>query len=92
MNINQISKEDLINSGAHFGHPVSKWNPNYKQFIVTKKNGIHIINVNHTIDYLQKAVKKISKIIQSDGNILYVTATTSLYSLELNQIGSKYIK
>ena len=72
MDYNQINKEDLIKAGAHFGHPVSKWNPNYKQFIVSKKNGIHIINVNYTIDYLDKAVKQLSKIIQSDGSILFV--------------------
>ena len=37
--------EKLISSGAHYGHPVNKWNPKFKPFIATKKNGIYIINL-----------------------------------------------
>ena len=43
----EVKFEDLLGSGAHFGHVTRKWNPNFKQFIVAKKNGIHIININH---------------------------------------------
>ena len=72
MDYNQISKEDLIKAGAHFGHPVSKWNPNYKQFIVTKKNGIHIIDLVQTEKFLRKAAKELSKIINKGGTVLFV--------------------
>ena len=64
MNINE-----LLESGAHYGHPVSKWNPQYKPFIATKKNGIYIINLKLTIDYLDKAVKEMVKIAENGGNI-----------------------
>ena len=69
---NIITKEDLIQAGAHFGHPTSKWNPNYKDFIIAKKNGIHIIDVNATIEYLNKANSELIKIVKSGGNILFV--------------------
>ena len=36
----ELKIDKLINSGAHFGHPVSKWNPNFKPYIISKKNGI----------------------------------------------------
>ena len=36
----QINVETLLKSGAHFGHPTSKWNPNFKKYIVAQKNGI----------------------------------------------------
>ena len=72
MNLEQLKVNELIEAGAHFGHPVRKWNPNYKQFIVTKKNGIHIINVKSTIEYLDKAVKELCKIVLSGGNVLFV--------------------
>jgi len=72
MNLEQLKINDLIEAGAHFGHPVRKWNPNFKQFIVTKKNGVHIINVKSTIEYLDKAVKELSKIVASGGYILFV--------------------
>ena len=64
--------EKLIKAGAHFGHPVSKWNPKYKKFISTVKNGIHIINLDLTIKYYNNAVSELSKIVSSGGNILFV--------------------
>ena len=72
MNLHQINKEDLINAGAHFGHPVRKWNPKFKQFIISKRNGIHIININLTIHYLNKAIDELKKVISSNGYILFV--------------------
>ena len=38
----KITKEDLLNSGAHFGHVSSKTDPNFKDFVVSQKNGIDI--------------------------------------------------
>ena len=63
---------DLINAGAHFGHPVRKWNPHFKEFIISKKNGVHIIDMDSTIKYLDKATKELTKIVLSGGNILFV--------------------
>ena len=42
MQNNEVNVQSLLDVGAHFGHPTSKWNPNYANFIATKKNGIHI--------------------------------------------------
>ena len=64
--------EELIKAGAHFGHPASKWNPNYKQFISSIKNGIHIINLEITLKKLDGVIKELSKIVSSGGNILFV--------------------
>ena len=44
----QISVKTLLKAGAHFGHPTSRWNPNFKPYLATKKNGIHIINLTET--------------------------------------------
>ena len=44
----KITKEDLLNSGAHFGHVSSKTDPNFKDFVVSQKNGIDIINLDDT--------------------------------------------
>ena len=64
--------EELLESGAHYGHPVSKWNPKFKPFIATKKNGIYIINLQLTLEYLNKAVNEMKKISKKGGNILFV--------------------
>ena len=70
--MNEITKEYLIESGVHFGHPTQKWNPAFKQYIVGQKNGIHIIDVQQTIDNLRIAVKELVKITSNGGNILFV--------------------
>ena len=67
-----IKIEELVEVGAHFGHPTSKWNPNFQPYIASKKNGIHIINLKETNNCLQRAVKEIEKIIKADGTILFV--------------------
>ncbi len=68
----QIKIEDMLKAGVHFGHPTSKWNPNFKPFIAMKKNGIHIIDLNKTMSQLAIASKEISKIVRDGGNILFV--------------------
>ncbi len=67
-----MNLEKLIKAGAHFGHPVSKWNPKFKKFISTVKNGIHIINLDLTVKHYNEAVSELSKIVSSGGNILFV--------------------
>ena len=56
----KIKFEDLLVSGAHFGHVTRKWNPNYKPYILMEKNGVHIINLDETIRNLNKALDFIS--------------------------------
>ena len=72
----EINIEKLINSGAHFGHPINKWNPKFKPFIVMKKNGIYIIDMELTLKYLDKALKELLKISEKGGNILFVGTKT----------------
>ena len=68
----KVTKEDLLNSGAHFGHVSSKTDPNFKDFVISQKNGIDIINLDDTIDNLDKALNFISNIVQRNGEILFV--------------------
>ncbi len=67
-----ITIENLISTGAHFGHLTSRWHPNYKPFIYMQKNGIHIIDIQQTIQCLQNANEAITKIVRSEGTILFV--------------------
>jgi len=70
--MNVISVEELINAGAHFGHPTSRWNPRFENYISMKKNGVHIIDMEQTSKCMLKAATAMEKIIKSDGNILFV--------------------
>ena len=70
--MNHISIEDLIKAGAHFGHPTSRWHPGFSNYISMKKNGVHIIDLEQTSQCMIRAAQAIGKIVQSDGNILFV--------------------
>jgi small subunit ribosomal protein S2 len=68
----KITKEDLLNSGAHFGHVSSKTDPNFKDYIISQKNGIDIINLDHTLNGLEKALESITSAVEKNGEILFV--------------------
>ena len=70
--MNHISIEDLIKAGAHFGHPTSRWHPGFSNYIYMKKNGVHIIDIEQTSQCMIRAAKAVGKIVQSDGNVLFV--------------------
>ena len=67
-----ITVEQLLSTGAHFGHPTSKWDPKFLPYIATKKNGIHIIDLEETVRAIEKADKEIKNIVNEGGSILFV--------------------
>ena len=70
--MNKVKFEDLLSTGAHFGHVTSKWNPNFKPFILMEKNGVHIINLDETLLYLDKALGFIQNLAKKKGEFLFV--------------------
>ena len=68
----EIKFEDLLGSGAHFGHVTRKWNPNFSPYIVSEKNGVHIIDLELTIKAVNEAATYVKKIVSKDGEILFV--------------------
>ena len=67
-----IKFEDLLDTGAHFGHVTRKWHPNYKPYLLMEKNGVHIINLDETISSFKKAVEFIQDIVKKNGEILFI--------------------
>ena len=68
----EVKFEDLLGTGAHFGHVTRKWNPNFKPYILLEKNGVHIINLEETILSINKAKSFIKSIVKKNGEILFV--------------------
>ena len=67
-----IKFEDLIDTGAHFGHVTRKWHPNYKPYVLTEKNGVHIINLDETISAFEKAMNFIQGVVKKNGEVLFI--------------------
>ena len=67
-----ISIKELFEAGSHFGHTVRKWNPQMTEYIHSKKNGTHIINLVKTQEKLIDAINFITENISNGGNCLFV--------------------
>lgn len=88
------SIEDLLKSGAHFGHLTRRWNPKMKDFIFMQRNGIHIIDLKKTQKYLQEALDEIQKLSRAGKTILFVGTkkqSTDIIKTEAMRCGMPYI-
>lgn len=63
---------ELINSGVHFGHGVSRWNPKMAPFIFAKRGNIHIIDVKETLRGILIAKKLLAEIVSSGKDVVFV--------------------
>ena len=52
---NIITMKQLLEAGVHFGHPTRKWNPKMKKYIYVARNDIHIVNLEKTVEMIDKA-------------------------------------
>lgn len=67
-----ISQQELLDAGVHFGHLKRKWNPKMAPYIFMERNGIHIIDLNKTQVKLEEAISAIKQIAKSGKRILFV--------------------
>jgi small subunit ribosomal protein S2 len=67
-----VSMKQLLESGVHFGHQTRRWNPKMKRYIFTERNGIYIIDLQQSLDYIDRAFEFIKETVAHGGSILYV--------------------
>jgi small subunit ribosomal protein S2 len=67
-----VTIRQLLESGVHFGHQTRRWNPKMKRFIFTERNGIYIIDLRQTLDYIDKAYDYVRTTVAEGGSILFV--------------------
>jgi ribosomal protein S2 len=67
-----VSMKQLLESGVHFGHQTRRWNPKMKRYIFTERNGIYIIDLQQSLDYIDRAYEFIRETVAHGGTILYV--------------------
>jgi small subunit ribosomal protein S2 len=88
------SIQELLQSGAHFGHLTRRWNPKMKEFIFMQRNGIHIIDLKKTQNYLQEAIDEIQKLSRAGKTILFVGTkkqSTEIIRNEAVRAGMPYV-
>ncbi|MFC1866006.1 30S ribosomal protein S2 [Chloroflexota bacterium] len=67
-----VNIKELLEAGAHFGHQTSRWHPRMKRYIFTKRNGIHIIDLEQTAGMLNKACEFVTETVANGGKVLFV--------------------
>lgn len=72
MENNTSLQQQLLEAGVHFGHLKKKWNPKMLPYIFAEKKGIHIIDLNKTVEGLQEAAAAMKSIAKSGKKIMFV--------------------
>jgi len=86
--------KELLEAGAHFGHQTSRWHPRMKKHIFTKRNGIHIIDLEQTATMLDEACEFVKQVVAEGGKVLFVGTKKQAQSIveeEAKRCGMYYI-
>ena len=67
-----ITLKDLFDAGLHFGHQTKRWNPKMKGYIFDKRNGIHVIDLQQTVELLDEAAAFVREVVLAGKKILFV--------------------
>jgi len=85
---------ELLESGAHFGHLKRKWNPAMAPYIYAEKNGIHIIDLNKTVAKIDEAATALKQIARSGKKILFVATkkqAKDIVAEKVKAVGMPYV-
>jgi small subunit ribosomal protein S2 len=69
---NAVSMKALLEAGVHFGHQTRRWNPKMRKFIFAERNGIHIIDLQQTVDRLEEACRFVTDLVAGGQTLLFV--------------------
>ena len=89
-----ISMKALLESGVHFGHRTNRWNPKMRPYIFTERNGIHIIDLQLTVQHMQSAYDLIRDTVSNGGTVLFVGTkrqAQETIQMEAERCGMPYV-
>src|SRR3712207_5055971 len=67
-----VSMQELLEAGAHFGHQTHRWNPKMKPYIFGERNGVHIIDLSQSVPLFARALDFVRQAVASGGKVLFV--------------------
>ena len=92
--MSQMTLDDLLKAGVHFGHQTRRWNPKMRRFIFAERNGIHIIDLQKTLRQLELAQKLAREVVLRGENVLFVCTKRQLSQIvmaESDRSGALYV-
>ena len=93
-NPSQVSMKGLLEAGVHFGHQKRHWNPRMRQYIFAERNGIHIIDLQQTLFYLETAADFIQELSAQGKKVIFAGTkkqASDTVETEAKRSGSFYI-
>ena len=84
----QVTIQQLLDAGCHFGHLTRKWNPHMAPYIFMERNGIHIIDLQKTQAKLEEAAKALRQIAKSGRKVLFVATKKQAKDIIVEKIPS----
>ena len=76
-----ITLKDMFDTGLHFGHQTKRWNPKMKGYIFDKRNGIHIIDLQQSVELLDEAAAFVRDVVLGGKKILFVATKRQMAEL-----------
>src|SRR3954449_10825717 len=67
-----VTMQQLLEAGAHFGHQTHRWNPKMKPYIFGDRNGVHIIDLSQTVPLFARALDFVQQTVARGGKVLFV--------------------
>jgi len=92
--MSEITMNQLLEAGVHFGHQTTRWNPKMSKYIYGARNGIHIVNLQKTLTHFKEAEKYLKDIAQQGKKILFVATKKQAQDLiaeEATRAGMYYV-
>jgi small subunit ribosomal protein S2 len=89
-----ITIRQLLDSGVHFGHQTRRWNPKVKRFILTERSGIHVIDLQKSLEYIDRAYDFVKDLVAHGGTVLFVGTkkqAQEAISEQATRVGQPYV-
>lgn len=86
--------KELLDAGVHFGHLKKKWNPKMSPYIFMERKGIHIIDLNRTIDCMERAAHAMRNMARAGKKIMFVATKKQARDIVANaarSVGMPYV-
>lgn len=89
-----LTMKELLETGVHFGHRTRKWNPKMARYIFTERKGIHIIDLEQTVDLFRKAYYSVRDSVANGGEVVFVGTKKQVQATiaeEAQRCGAHYV-
>jgi len=92
--VDVLTMKELLETGVHFGHRTRKWNPKMARYIFTERKGIHIIDLEQTVDLFRKAYYSVRDSVAAGGEVVFVGTKKQVQATiadEAQRCGAHYV-